>query len=95
VRLRVTSAKGDTDAREVIVLASGIPAEIANRVFDPFFTTKEIGRGTGQGLAIARTIVVDRHRGSMTFETDPGQGTTFHVRLPIKAAVDQPAHATA
>jgi signal transduction histidine kinase len=61
----------------------GIPDEIADRVFDPFFTTKEEGRGTGQGLAISRTIVTERHNGSLTLETERGRGTTFHVRLPI------------
>jgi signal transduction histidine kinase len=61
---------------------AGIPAPIRNRIFDPFFTTKPVGRGTGQGLTVARSIVVDRHAGSLTFETTPGQGTTFLVRLP-------------
>ena len=61
----------------------GIPRRVAERVFDPFFTTKEVGRGTGQGLAIARTLVVERHGGTLTFETAPGEGTTFHVRLPV------------
>jgi PAS domain S-box-containing protein len=62
----------------------GIRAEIAERVFDPFFTTKDVGRGTGQGLAISRTII-DRHHGELTFETEPGQGTTFTIRLPLSA----------
>lgn len=62
---------------------SGIPEEIRNRVFDPFFTTKEVGKGTGQGLAIARHIVVERHGGSLTFESRAGEGTTFLVRLPV------------
>jgi PAS domain S-box-containing protein len=61
----------------------GIPADVAERIFDPFFTTKDVGRGTGQGLAIARTMVVERHGGTLTFESDPGGGTTFHVRLPV------------
>jgi PAS domain S-box-containing protein len=60
----------------------GIPEEIRDRIFDPFFTTKEVGRGTGQGLAIARSVV-DRHRGSLTFESEVGKGTTFYVSLPI------------
>jgi PAS domain S-box-containing protein len=60
----------------------GIPAEIADRVFDPFFTTKDVGRGTGQGLAIARTII-DRDGGQLTFTTRPGDGTTFTIRLPL------------
>jgi signal transduction histidine kinase len=61
----------------------GIPADVAERVFDPFFTTKDVGRGTGQGLAIARTLVVDRHGGALTFESEPGHGTTFTVSLPV------------
>jgi len=64
---------------------SGIPAEVQARIFDPFFTTKEVGRGTGQGLAIARSVVVDKHGGDLSFETESGKGTTFHIRLPIRA----------
>jgi signal transduction histidine kinase len=61
---------------------SGIPEEIRGRLFDPFFTTKEIGKGTGQGLAIARSVIVDKHGGTIHFETEMGKGTTFIVRLP-------------
>ncbi len=64
----------------------GIADNVAARVFDPFFTTKEVGRGTGQGLAIARTMVVERHGGLLSFDTEPGSGTTFHVDLPIGVA---------
>jgi PAS domain S-box-containing protein len=62
----------------------GIPAEVAPRIFDPFFTTKPVGRGTGQGLAISHRLVVERHAGSLTFETTPGEGTTFVIRLPLE-----------
>lgn len=62
---------------------TGIPAEIRSRVYDPFFTTKAVGRGTGQGLAIAHSIVNDRHHGTIGFETEEGKGTTFIIRLPI------------
>jgi PAS domain S-box-containing protein len=61
---------------------TGIPAKVRDRVFDPFFTTKEIGKGTGQGLAIARSVVVEKHGGSIHFETEEGKGTTFIIRLP-------------
>ncbi len=61
---------------------SGIPETIQARIFDPFFTTKEIGKGTGQGLAIARSVIVDKHGGSIHFETEQGKGTTFVIRLP-------------
>jgi signal transduction histidine kinase len=60
---------------------SGIPAEIQDRIFDPFFTTKEVGKGTGQGLAIARSVI-EKHGGRLTFESSE-RGTTFTVRLPI------------
>jgi len=67
----------------------GIPLEHRARVFDPFFTTKRIGEGTGQGLAIAYNVVVERHRGEIFFDTEEGQGTTFTVRLPLMATADQ------
>ena len=65
----------------------GIPEEIRDRVFDPFFTTKEVGAGTGQGLAIAQTVVVKKHGGTISFQTEVGRGTTFIVRLPISDSV--------
>jgi len=61
----------------------GIPEENLEKVFDPFFTTKEVGKGTGQGLAIARSIVVAKHRGSIDIETAIGVGTQFILRIPI------------
>jgi signal transduction histidine kinase len=63
---------------------SGIPKEIQPRIYDPFFTTKPVGRGTGQGLAISHSIVTEKHHGTIRFETEPGRGTTFIVRLPIR-----------
>ncbi len=86
-RLAITSRVDGTDV--VISIAdsgAGIPAEIRDRIFDPFFTTKEVGRGTGQGLAIVRAIV-ERHGGNLTLDSTVGVGTTFHVRLPIAGAV--------
>jgi PAS domain S-box-containing protein len=65
---------------------AGIDDSIRDRVFDPFFTTKEVGRGTGQGLALSRSVVVERHRGTLSFDSVPGIGTTFIVRLPIVGA---------
>jgi signal transduction histidine kinase/uncharacterized membrane protein affecting hemolysin expression len=61
----------------------GIPPDVRARIFDPFFTTKEVGKGTGQGLAIARAVVVDKHGGTLRFETEIGKGTTFYIRLPV------------
>src|SRR5437763_1928007 len=68
----------------------GIAPELADRVFDPFFTTKEVGRGTGQGLAISRSLIVERHHGSLTFESRSGGGTTFTIRLPARATNSPP-----
>jgi two-component system, NtrC family, sensor kinase len=60
----------------------GISPAIARRVFDPFFTTKPVGQGTGHGLAIAHKIIAERHHGTIDFESTPGVGTTFRIRLP-------------
>ncbi len=64
----------------------GIPADAQGKLFDPFFTTKVVGKGTGQGLYIARTVVVKKHGGTITFETETGIGTTFVIRLPLVPA---------
>jgi len=66
----------------------GIPESAREKLYDPFFTTKAVGKGTGQGLAIARSVVVNKHAGSLRFETELGVGTTFFIRLPIKPPVD-------
>ncbi|MDQ7834622.1 MAG: PAS domain S-box protein [Humidesulfovibrio sp.] len=63
---------------------TGIPLAVQAKIFDPFFTTKEVGKGTGQGLTISRSIVVEKHHGQMFFETELGVGTTFVVRLPLE-----------
>jgi len=61
---------------------TGIPEEIRNRIFDPFFTTKEVGKGTGQGLSIVWSAVVDKHKGCIEVESEEGKGTTFILQLP-------------
>ena len=63
----------------------GIPEAVRHRLFEPFFTTKEVGRGTGQGLTLARSIIVDRHGGFINFTTELGKGTTFVVGIPLEA----------
>ena len=70
---------------------TGIPPEVQGRIFDPFFTTKEVGKGTGQGLAIAHSIVVDKHGGELNFETETGRGTTFIISLPVNAVAKEAA----
>jgi two-component system, NtrC family, sensor kinase len=80
------------DGKEVEISISdtgtGIPESARDKIFDPFFTTKEVGKGTGQGLAIARSVIVNMHGGTLRFESECGKGTTFFIRLPINAATD-------
>jgi two-component system, NtrC family, sensor kinase len=64
----------------------GIPESIQRRVFDPFFTTKEPGKGTGLGLSISYDIIVTKHGGRLSLESDPGEGSTFIIELPIEGA---------
>ena len=78
-----TSLEGSLARIDIADTGAGIPAAIRQRIFEPFFTTKEVGKGTGQGLAIARSIIVAKHGGSLTFESEVGKGTTFTIRLPI------------
>lgn len=80
-----TAVEGDTVHISIADNGAGIPEGIRSKIFDPFFTTKEVGRGTGQGLAIARSVVVERHKGTLTFDSEVGKGTTFHIRLPISS----------
>ena len=70
---------------------TGIPEKIRDRVFDPFFTTKEVGKGSGQGLAIAHSVIVKKHAGSISFETETGAGTVFIIRLPLAEGEKPPA----
>ena len=60
-----------------------VPSELRHRILEPFFTTKAVGKGTGQGLTIAHNVGDDKHGGTMTFDGEPGRGTTFYVRIPI------------
>jgi PAS domain S-box-containing protein len=84
IRVR-TVAEGKTVLVTITDTGCGIPEGIRTKVFDPFFTTKGVGRGTGQGLAIARSVVVERHKGTLTFESEVGKGTSFYVRLPVES----------
>jgi PAS domain S-box-containing protein len=61
----------------------GIPDSVIDKIFDPFFTTKEVGKGTGQGLALARTTIVEKHGGHIAVQSAVGQGSTFTITLPI------------
>ena len=61
----------------------GMTKQVREKIFDPFFTTKTIGRGTGQGLAIAHEVIVERHGGSISVDSEPGKGACFTIRLPL------------
>ena len=69
----------------------GIPKANLEKIFDPFFTTKEVGKGTGQGLALARSIVIDKHGGHIDVQSEPGVGTTFILTLPVAGLPAQAA----
>jgi two-component system, NtrC family, sensor kinase len=83
------------DGNEVEIAISdtgtGIPESAREKIFEPFFTTKEVGKGTGQGLALARNVIVNMHKGTLRFETECGKGTTFFMRLPIDAPIEAPS----
>jgi PAS domain S-box-containing protein len=67
---------------EIADTGCGIPKALISRIFDPFFTTKPVGKGTGQGLAIAHSVIKS-HGGQIHVESTPGAGTTFRIRLPL------------
>jgi PAS domain S-box-containing protein len=82
--LRITTKRSEDD---VVITVSdtgtGISQEVANKMFEPFFTTKPAGQGTGQGLSIVKSKVIDKHGGKVDFKTESGKGTTFIITLPI------------
>jgi PAS domain S-box-containing protein len=85
-----TSHVGDFVEVRISDTGMGIPESIRHKIFDPFFTTKEAGRGTGQGLAIARSVVVDKHGGTIAVDSEVGKGTTFLIRLPLHSSLAHP-----
>jgi len=80
----VTQSKDNEVEIRIADTGKGIPAKIRPFIFDPFYTTKGVGKGTGQGLALAHSTVVEKHGGDLTFETELGRGTTFIIRLPME-----------
>jgi len=89
---------GDTENKGIITISSrhlpesveiciedtgtGIPENIRSRIFDPFFTTKSVGKGSGQGLAIAHDVIENKHGGRLIFTSQTGKGTAFFIQLP-------------
>jgi PAS domain S-box-containing protein len=89
-----TAVDGDDVVVRISDSGGGIPDDVLPKVFDPFFTTKDVGRGTGQGLPLARGVVQDGHGGTITVESAIRQGSTFTVRLPIRGlAAEEPSDA--
>ena len=82
--IRISTSRIDTWIEiQISDTGTGIPESVQEKIFDPFYTTKPLGKGTGQGLAIAASVIAN-HGGTLTFETIPGSGTTFHIRLPLE-----------
>jgi signal transduction histidine kinase len=78
-----TQTDGDSATITIADNGPGMASEIQRKLFDPFFTTKTIGKGTGLGLSIVHSIIVDKHRGAITCNSEIGQGTTFEIKIPL------------
>jgi two-component system NtrC family sensor kinase len=89
-----TSVDGEDAVIRIEDTGCGISDDVRAKMFDPFFTTKDVGRGTGQGLALARGVVQEGHGGVVTVDSVVGRGTTFTVRIPINGRPqEEPAQA--
>ncbi|MHC4294330.1 MAG: PAS domain S-box protein [Planctomycetota bacterium] len=87
-----TRRDGDWVEIQVQDTGTGVPGDIESRIFDPFFTTKPTARSVGQGLTLAHSVIVEKHGGTISFETEAGVGTTFFVRLPIDPELKKQKH---
>ena len=85
-----TRRRGNAAEIHIEDTGTGIPQHLQPKIFDLFFTTKTVGRGTGQGLTMARSIIVEKHGGALSFHSEPGKGTAFIVLLPLEPAANQP-----
>jgi signal transduction histidine kinase len=84
-QITIRTRRKDTFAEIAVSdTGTGVPEAIRARIFDPFFTTKDVGKGTGQGLALAHNVIVKKHGGKIRFETEMGRGSTFIIELPIQ-----------
>ena len=86
ITVKTRSIKDHVEVR-ISDTGTGMSEEIQKRIFDPFFTTKGVGKGTGQGLAISHSVVVDKHGGQLLVETEIGKGSVFIIRLPVAAKI--------
>ncbi len=85
-----TRAEGEAVQILISDTGCGVPEKLKQKIFDPFFTTKPVGKGTGQGLALAKDCIVKSHGGKLTLVDKPGYATTFLIELPLKSALQEP-----
>jgi two-component system NtrC family sensor kinase len=88
-----TAVDGEDAVVRISDTGGGIPDDVRQKIFDPFFTTKDVGRGSGQGLPLARGVVQEGHGGTLTLDTIIGRGSTFTVRIPIDGRAQEPVPA--
>ncbi|MGD1866219.1 MAG: PAS domain S-box protein [Phormidesmis sp.] len=79
-----TQAQGNQAVITIVDNGGGIPEAARAQIFDPFFTTKPVGKGTGMGLSISHQIITERHGGTLTVDSEPGKGTIFTIKIPLK-----------
>lgn len=88
ITIRTSVAEESGDRPQIVIQIAdngpGVPESLQSRIFDPFFTTKPVGKGTGLGLSISYQIVVDKHGGAFQCLSNPGEGTEFLIKIPIK-----------
>lgn len=84
-----TQRDGDHAEIRICDTGTGIPEEIHNRNFDPLVTTKEVGKGIGQGLAIAHSVIAENHAGTLEVQSEIGKGASFVIRLPLNQTSDE------
>jgi PAS domain S-box-containing protein len=83
-KITITTRKSENGVElRICDTGQGIPKKARPRIFDPFYTTKKVGKGTGQGLAISHDVIVDKHGGTIHFESEEGKGTRFVITLPL------------
>jgi signal transduction histidine kinase len=83
IRIR-TEVEGTLAVIRIADNGAGITDQVKQRIFDPFYTTKRIGSGTGMGLAISHSIIVEKHKGEIKCFSVEGKGTEFRIEIPIK-----------
>jgi len=81
----ISSQTANYQLVKVMDSGGGINDSIKDKIFDPFFTTKDVGKGTGQGLSVAYSIITEKHNGKLEFENNQLGGTTFTIYLPLQA----------